>query len=65
MIPLALWLVLGVVYGVIPAIAQGHGNPVAILGLWALYLPAPLALTLVIGVAAGRLAARRRPSITE
>lgn len=60
-IPLAVWVVPGVVFGVVPAISNGRGNPIVIMALWALY-PAPLALTLALGVAVGRLVANRRPS---
>jgi hypothetical protein len=57
-LPLVLWLVPGLLYGVIPAVA-GHGDPLAILVLWALYVPIPLAMSLTVGVALGRWFRRR------
>lgn len=62
LVPLALWVVAGVAFGVVPAISHGRGNPAVIMALWALYLPGPLALTLAVGVAISRLVAKRRPS---
>ena len=59
LVPLALWLVPGV-FGALRAIGDGHGNPLAILGLWALYGPIELALTLAAGVALGRVSGRRK-----
>jgi hypothetical protein len=62
LIPMALWVVPGVVFGVIPAISHGRGNPVVIMAIWGLYLAAPLAFTLGFGVAVGRLVAKHRLS---
>lgn len=61
LIPLALWVVLGVAWGVVPAISRGHFSVGAIV-LWTLEFFVPPALTLGVGVAIGRLVAKPRPS---
>jgi hypothetical protein len=53
--PVAFWLVSGLLFGVVPAIRDGRGEPLAILGLWAVYGPLQLTLTLAAGVALGRV----------
>jgi hypothetical protein len=62
LIPVALWVILGVAWGVAPAISRGRGFSVGAMILWTLYYFVPPALTLGVGVAIGRLVARRRPS---
>ena len=53
-VAVALWVGTGAP-GAVAAAANGPGDPLAMFGLWGLYLPIPFGLGLAAGVALGRL----------